>query len=58
MEVEESKKGLQKLVNGLATKSLRLEEENKDLKNHIQFTEQKLVELEKLIREIVEQPSR
>jgi site-specific recombinase XerD len=57
VEVEEGKKELQALVNGLATKSMRLEEENKDLRNRIQMTEQKLVELEKLIREIVEQAS-
>jgi site-specific recombinase XerD len=57
VEVEESKKELQVLVNGLATKSMRLEEENKDLRNRIQLTEQKLVELEKLIRETIEQPS-
>ena len=50
-EVEESKKELQALVNGLATKSLRLEEENKDLRRRIQLTEQKLAELEKLILE-------
>ena len=57
VEVEESKKELQTLVNGLATKSLRLEEENKNLKRRIQMTEQKLAELEILIREIVEKPS-
>jgi hypothetical protein len=57
VEVEESKKELQVLVNGLATKSLRLEEENKGLRNRIQMTEQKLAELEKLIRETLEQPS-
>jgi len=45
-------------VNGLATKSLRLEEENKDLRRRIQMTEEKLAELEKLIRETIEQPSR
>ena len=57
-EVEESKRELQVLVNGLATKSLRLEEENKDLRRRIQMTEEKLAELEKLIRETIEQPSR
>lgn len=57
VEVEESKKELQTLVNGLATKSLRLEEENKDLKRRIKITEEKLAELEKLIRETVEQHS-
>jgi len=57
VEVEEGKKELQTLVNGLATKSMRLEEENKDLRNRIQLTEQKLAELEKLIRETIEQPS-
>ena len=57
VEVEESKKELQNLVNGLATKSLRLEEENKDLKRRIQLTEQKLAELERLIRETIEQTS-
>ncbi len=55
-ELNEGKKELQKLVNGLATKSLRLEEENKDLKRRIQSTEEKLSELEKLIRETIEQP--
>jgi site-specific recombinase XerD len=54
VEVEEGKKELQALVNGLATKSMRLEEENKDLRNRIQLTEQKLAELEKLIRETIE----
>jgi len=54
VEVEQSKKELQVLVNGLATKSLRLEEENKDLKKRIQLTENKLSELEKLIREVIE----
>lgn len=58
VEVEEGKKELQALVNGLATKSMRLEEENKDLRNRIQKTEQKLAELEKLIRETIEQSSR
>ena len=57
VEVEEGKKELQALVNGLATKSMKLEEENKDLRNRIQMTEQKLAELEKLIRETLEQPS-
>lgn len=57
VEVEEGKKELQALVNGLATKSMRLEEENKDLRKRIELTEQKLAELEKLIREIAEQPS-
>jgi site-specific recombinase XerD len=56
LELDEGKKELQKLVNGLATKSLRLEEENKDLKRRIQSTERKLADLEKLIREIVEKP--
>ena len=55
VEVEESKKELQRLVNGLATKSLRLEEENKDLKKRIQITEQKLAELDQLIHEVLEQ---
>jgi hypothetical protein len=58
VEVEESKKELQKLVNALATKSLRLEEENKnmhhrlgiaekndDFKRHIQSTEEKVAGL-------------
>ena len=54
VEVEESKKELQTLVNGLTTKSLRLEEENKDLKRRIQITEEKLAELEKLILENIE----
>jgi len=54
VEVEEGKKELQALVNGLATKSLRLEEENKDLRKRIQLTEQKLEDLEKLIREVLE----
>ena len=58
VEVEESKKELQALVNALATKSMRLEEENKDLRNRIHMTEEKLAELEKLIRETLEQPSR
>ncbi len=56
-DLDEGKKELQKLVNGLATKSLRLEEENKDLKRRIQLTEQKLAELEKLIRETIEKHS-
>jgi hypothetical protein len=55
-ELEGNKKELQVLVNGLATKSLRLEEENKHLKRRIQMTEEKLADLEKLIREIVEKP--
>jgi hypothetical protein len=42
------------LVNGLTTKSLRLEEENKDLKRRIQITEEKLAEVEKLILENIE----
>jgi hypothetical protein len=42
------------LVNGLAAKSLRLEEENKDLKRRIQLTEQRLSELEKLVRKVIE----
>jgi len=58
VEVEEGKKELQALVNGLATKSMRLEEENKGLKQRIEKTEQKLAELEKLIRETLRQPSR
>jgi hypothetical protein len=57
LELDEGKKELQKLVNGLATKSLRLEEENKDLKRRIQMTEKKLADLEKLIREIVDKPT-
>lgn len=56
-ELEGNKKELQALVNGLATKSLRLEEENKDLKRRIQVTEEKLSELEKIIRDVVENPS-
>ena len=56
-ELEGNKKELQTLVNGLATKSLRLEEENKDLKRRIQITEQKLGELERLIRKSIEQTS-
>ena len=55
VEVEEGKKELQALVNGLATKSLRIEEENKDLKKRITLTEQKLAELEKLIRDTIDQ---
>jgi hypothetical protein len=51
VEVEESNRALQTLVNTLATKSMRLEEENKDLRHRIQSTEKKLGELEKLIRE-------
>jgi len=58
VEVEEGKKEIQELVNGLATKSWRLEEENKDLKRRIQMTEQKLTDLERLIREIIEKPSK
>ena len=58
VEVEEGKKELQVLVNGLATKSLRLEEENKDLRKRIQMTEEKLSKLERLIRETLERPSR
>ncbi len=54
-EVEESKKELQTLVNGLATKSLRLEEENKELRRRIQTTEQKFAELDTLIREVLQQ---
>ena len=55
VEVEASKKELQTLVNGLATKSLRLEEENKDPKRRIKLTEEKLAELEKLIHETIQQ---
>jgi len=54
VELDEGKKELQKLVNGLATQSLRLEEENKTLNRRIEMTEQKLAELEKLIRETIE----
>jgi integrase len=68
-EVEDNKKELQLLVNGLATKSLRLEEETKNMKKHlgyteeenkilnrrIEMTEEKLAELEKLILKIIEQ---
>jgi site-specific recombinase XerD len=57
-ELEGNKKELQALVNGLATKSLRLEEENKDLKQRISVTEEKLADLEKIIREVVENPSK
>ena len=57
VELDEGKKELQKLVNGLATQSLRLEEENKDMKRRITITEQKLAELENLIRETIEQTS-
>lgn len=57
VEVEEGKKELQALVSGLATKSMQLEEANMDLRRRIQLTEQKLVELEKLIRETVERSS-
>jgi hypothetical protein len=56
-ELEGNKKELQNLVNGLATKSLKLEEENKDLKRRIRITEEKLVDLEKLIREVVGTPA-
>ena len=55
VEVEESKKELQRLVNGLATKSMGLEEENKNLRKRIELTEQKLAELDRLIREVLEQ---
>jgi len=55
IEVEEGKKQLQTLVNGLTAKSLKLEQENMDLKNRIRLTEQKLSELEKLIREALEE---
>ena len=44
--------------NNIKEKSLRLEEENKDLKKRIQMTEQKLAELDKLVREAIEHPSR
>ena len=54
VELDEGKKELQNLVNGLASKSLRLEEENKDLKRRIQLTEQRLAELEKLVKETIE----
>lgn len=54
VEIEEGKKQLQTLVNGLTAKSLKLEQENMDLKNRIQLTEQKLAELEKLIKEALE----
>jgi len=53
-EVEEGKKQLQTLVNGLTAKSLKLEQENMDLKNRIRFTEEKLEELEKLVKEALE----
>ena len=56
-ELEGNKKELQNLVNGLATKSLRLEEENKDLKRRIQLTEQRFSELEKLVRDVIERSS-
>lgn len=57
VEVEEGKKEFQALVSGLATKSMQLKEASMDLRRHIQLTEQKLVELEKLIRETVERSS-
>lgn len=53
-EVEESKEQLQTLVNTLTSKSMRLEEENMELKHRIEKTETKLEGLEKLIREAIE----
>lgn len=61
-DVEEGKKQLQTLVNGLTSENLELksrmskmELENTDLKGRIRLTEQKLTELEKLIREALEE---
>ena len=60
-EVEEGKKQLQTLVNGLTAENLELksrmskaELENTDLKSRFRLTEEKLAELEKLIREALE----
>jgi integrase len=50
VEVEDRNKQLQSLVNGLST-------ENMDLKQRIIKTEQKLGELEKLVRQAIEQSS-
>lgn len=46
-EVEQQNRQLQIMVNSLVT-------ENMDLKKRIQLTEQKLVELDMLIREVLE----
>jgi len=51
-EVEESKEQLQTLVNTLATKSIRLEEENQDLRHRSQMTEKKLSEIEDTIADL------
>jgi integrase len=51
VEIEKGKEELQILVNTLTSKSIRLEEENKDLKRRIQRTEEKLSEIEKLIED-------
>jgi integrase len=53
-ELEGNKKELQALVNELATKSLKLEKQNEQLKERITLTEKRLFELEKLIRETIE----
>jgi len=51
-EVEESKEQLQTLVNTLTMKSMRLEEENKDLRHRIQLTEKKLSSIEETVAEL------
>jgi len=60
-EVEEGKQQLQNLVNGLTAENLelksrmsRMEVENTDLTGRIQLTEQKLAQLEKMIRETLQ----
>jgi len=47
-EIEQQNRQLQVMVNSLVT-------ENMDLKGRIQLTEQKLAELDRLIREVLEQ---
>jgi predicted nuclease with TOPRIM domain len=63
-EVEQQSRQLQTNLNGLVTENLelktrmaRMELENVDLKGRIQKTEQKLGELEKLVKEALEQTS-
>jgi hypothetical protein len=51
MEVDGGRKELQILVNRLATKAMRLEDENKDLRGRIEQAEKKLEGIEKYVNE-------
>jgi len=50
-EVEQSKSELQNMVNHLQMKSIRLEEENLDLKRRARKNEEQIVEIKKMIAE-------